>query len=195
MTQKAVVNVTLRQAARLAGISLLVMAVLASFVEIYIYPTLIVPDSMEQTVQNIEANQGLFLVGIFCYLFTYIGDILVAWAFYVLFRPGYPSLALLAAWFRLVHAVLALVALLHLVTVQRALSNPDYLAAFGTGPFHAQVMLLINSFRYEWGISLIFFGIHLGWACSGTSSTSPGMSPRSWVYCWGSPEPATSSTT
>jgi hypothetical protein len=153
---------TLRQAALIAGFSLLVMALLASFAEIYVYPRLIVPGRIEQTAENILANQGLFLAGIFCYLVTFIGDVLVAWALYVLLRPVNPSVSLLTAWFRLVHTVIALVALLNLVTVLRLLNTPDYLTVFGSDQLHAQVMLLINSFRYGWGISLLFFGIHLG---------------------------------
>jgi len=31
-----------------------------------------------------------------------------------------------------------------------------------SSPLHAQVMLLLNSYRYDWSMSLIIFGIHLG---------------------------------
>src|SRR5205085_5992899 len=44
----------------------------------------------------------------------------------------------------------------------RLLHTPDYLKAFGPGPLHAQVMLLLNSYRYDWSMSLVIFGIHLG---------------------------------
>ena len=36
-----------------------------------------------------------------------------------------------------------------------------YLTAFGSGPLHAEVMLLLNSYRYDWSMSLLIFGIHL----------------------------------
>jgi uncharacterized protein DUF4386 len=32
---------------------------------------------------------------------------------------------------------------------------------FGSGPLHAQVTLLLDSFRSDWSVSLIIFGIHL----------------------------------
>lgn len=153
---------TLRRAARIAGFSLLIMTLLASSAELYVYPRLIVPGPAAQTAQKIVENQGLFLAGILCYLATFIGDVLVAWALYVLLRPVNPSVSLLTAWFRLVHAVIALAGLLNLVTVLRMLNTPEYLTAFGLDQLHAQVKLLLNSFRYAWGISLIFFGIHLG---------------------------------
>ena len=58
--------------------------------------------------------------------------------------------------------MIALFSLLNLTTVNRLLHTPDYLTAFGSGPLHAQVMLLLNSYRYDWSMSLIIFGIHLG---------------------------------
>jgi Domain of unknown function (DUF4386) len=76
--------------------------------------------------------------------------------------PVNRSVSLLRAWFRLVYTVIALFGLLNLVTVYRLLSTPDYLTAFGSGQLHAQAMLLLNSYRYDWSMSLVIFGIHLG---------------------------------
>ncbi|WP_374756152.1 DUF4386 family protein [Larkinella rosea] len=36
-----------------------------------------------ETVQNIIANQTLFRTGIFCYLITFLCDIVAAWALYI----------------------------------------------------------------------------------------------------------------
>jgi hypothetical protein len=48
-----------------------------------------------------------------------------------------------------VYAVMALVALQNMVTVLRLLDSPDYLTLFGSDQLHAQVELLLNSFRYR----------------------------------------------
>jgi hypothetical protein len=61
-----------------------------------------------------------------------------------------------------VYTIIALVGILNLTTVYRLLHTPDYLTNFGAGPLHAQVMLLLNTYRYDWSMSLIIFGIHLG---------------------------------
>ena len=50
---------------------------------------------------------------------------------------------------------------MHLVTAFRLLNTSDYLAAFGSDQLQAQVKLLLNSFRSDWSIGLILFGIHL----------------------------------
>ena len=155
-------GITLRRAALIAGFGILIAVMTAPFAEFYINPRLIVPGDIEQTAQNILANQGLFLGGIFCFLITFISDVVIAWALYVLLRPVNKSVSLLTAWFRLVYTLMALFALLNHVTVLRLLNTPDYLTLFGSDQLHAQVKLLLNSFGYEWGIGAVVFGIHLG---------------------------------
>ena len=153
-------GLTLRQAALIGGVAYLLMPV--AFAEFSLWPKLVIPGNIEQTVQNIAAHGGRFVAAILCYLITLILDVIIAWALYVLLVPVNRAVSLLTAWFRLVYTVIALFALLNLTTVYRLLNTPDYLAAFGSGPLHAQVLLLLNSYRYDWSLSLIIFGIHLG---------------------------------
>ncbi len=154
-------DTSLRQAAWTAATSLLVMSVLSPIGFFYVFPSLISRTSIAQTVQNISAHQGLFLAGIFCYLITFICDVLVAWGLFVFLRPAQASLSVLTAWFRLIYAAMALVASLKLVTVLRLVRAPDYAAAFGAASLQAQVQLLLSSFRYEWGFSMVVFAGHL----------------------------------
>ena len=153
---------SLRTAALIAGLGLLIMVIAASFAELFVYQKLVVSDRADETVRNIMANKTLFISGIFGYLVTFICDLLVAWALYVLLKPVNEHLALLTAWFRLVYAIISLVALLNLVTVFRLLNTSNYLIAFQPGELNAQVMLSVNAFRNQWYFGLIFFGIHLG---------------------------------
>jgi len=155
-------GISLRQAALIAGIGILIMAIATPFAELVVYPKLVIPGKIEETVQNISANQGFFLVGMFAYLITFVCDVLVAWALYVLLVPVNRSLSLLTAWFRLVYAVIALFGLSKLVIVFHLLSKPYYLTVFGSDHLHAQVRLLLNSFHYIWGMGLLLFGIYLG---------------------------------
>lgn len=152
----------MRQAALIAGFGVLIMAFAAPFAEFFVYPKLVIPGNIQETTQNIATNMGLFLAGILAYLTTFVLDVVVAWALYVLLIPVNRSLSLLAGWFRVVYAVIALFGLSKLVTVFRILSTPDYLTVFGSDQLHAQIRLLLNSFQYEWGMGLLLFGIHLG---------------------------------
>lgn len=151
-------GLTLRQAALIAGLGY-VMPV--SYAEFSIWPRLVIPGHIEQTVANISAHPRLFAAAILCYLITYIEDVVIAWALYVLLAPVNRALSLLTAWFRLVYVAIVLFALLNLVTVYRVLTTPDYMTLFGSGPLQAQVQLLLRSFRYDSSMGLVIFGIHL----------------------------------
>jgi hypothetical protein len=153
-------NVTLRQAALTAGFAMLIQTV-AVPAEFFIFPKLIVPHDMVQTGANIVANRGLYFAGAYYYLINFITDVVIAWAFYILFVPVNRALSLLAAWFSLVYIAVALVAWMNLLTVFRLLTHPDFLKLFGTDQLHAQMRLLLFSWRAEWATSLIVFACHL----------------------------------
>lgn len=152
-------GLTLRQAALIAGFGYLLGPV--TYAEFSIYPKLVIPTSIEQTVQNIGAHQGLFAAAILCYLIEFIEDIVIAWALYFLLLPVNRAVSLLTAWFRLMYTAIALFGMLKLVTVFQLVNSPDYLATFGPGPLHAEIKLLLGTFRDDWSIGLVLFGIHL----------------------------------
>jgi hypothetical protein len=153
------VEMSLRGAALVAGFTYLLNPV--SYAEFSIYPRLVIPGHIEQTVQNIGAHSGLFAGAILCYLTSFIGDVVLSWSLYALLAPVNKTLSLLAAWFQLVYAGIAIVAVVNLVTVYHLVAIPDYLTAFGSGQLQAQVLLLLHSFRFGWQIGLVLFGIHL----------------------------------
>lgn len=156
-------GLTLRQAALIAGLAYIMPV---SYAEFSIWPKLVIRDNIEQTVLNISTHPRLFALAVLCYLITYLEDVVIAWALYVLLAPVNRPLALLTAWFRLIYTAVILYGWLNLVTVHRLLTTPDYLTVFGSGPLYSQVQFLLRSYRYDASVSLIIFGIHLallGW--------------------------------
>jgi hypothetical protein len=151
-------GLTLRQAALIAGFTYLLNPV--PYAE-YLYPKLVISGNAEQTVQNISSHGGAFLAVTFCYLIGFIGDVVIAWSLYVLLARVNRSLSLLAALFQWVYAAVAISGALNLVIVFRLVSTPEYRTVFGAGPFSAQIDLLLHSFRYDWAMSFVLFGIHL----------------------------------
>ncbi|MFD2937379.1 DUF4386 domain-containing protein [Spirosoma flavum] len=147
--------------ALIAGSSLLIMVMAAPFAELFVFPKLVVAQNPAQTAKNIIANQPLFVAGIGAYLITFIGDLIVTWALYLLLKPVHENLSLLAAWFRLIFAVIALVALLNLLTVFRLLMTTDYSAVLEPKQLHTQATLCLNAFRSGFHFGIIFFAIHL----------------------------------
>jgi hypothetical protein len=151
----------LGKAALIAGIGLLIMVIAAPFAELYVLPKLVVPDNAAETVSNIMANQPLYTYAIFAYLITFICDLVVAWALYVLLKPVNKNLSLITAGFRWVYTGIALVALANLVTVLRLLNTSNTLSLSQPDQLVAQVMLSLSAFRTQWHFGLLFFGIHL----------------------------------
>jgi Domain of unknown function (DUF4386) len=152
-------GLTLRQAALIAGFGYLLNPV--SYAEFTIYPKLVIPGHIEQTIANITTAPGLFAAAFFCYLINFIGDIVIAWALYYLLAPVNQAVSLLAALFRLMYTAVALAASFNLLAIYRMLTTPEYLTLFGVGPRNAQIALLLHSFRYDWSMSLVIFGLHL----------------------------------
>lgn len=154
-------DISLRKAAIVAGIGLLIMAILAPFANFFVLQSLIVPGDAEATANNIIASERLFRISICSFLIVAILDVVVAWALYVLLKPVNKSLSLLSAWFRLVYAAIFGIALVNLFNVLQLLSGAKYLTVFEPDQLHAQVMLFINAFNNGWDIGLVIFGLHL----------------------------------
>ncbi|CAN5655085.1 DUF4386 domain-containing protein [soil metagenome] len=146
---------SLRSAAVVAGISMLVMVIAAPFAEMYVFPRLIIPGNAEETFNNILSNPSLYRSAVFAYLITFIADLLATWALYVLMKPVSMSLTLLTAWFRLTYTIIALVALTNLASIVSQLNAPGSLSAAG-------VAASILAFKSGWHFGLLIFGIHLG---------------------------------
>jgi hypothetical protein len=153
-----IAGLTLRQAALITGFAYLLNPVI--YAE-SIYSKLVVAGNVEQTIVNIVAHHGLFLAALFCYFINFVEDIVIAWALYVLLAPVNQAVSLLAALFQLMYAAIMFVALFNLAIAYRVLTTPEFLMSFGTGPLHAQVILLIHSFRYSYSLALSLFGVHL----------------------------------
>ena len=154
-------DISLRHAALVAGLGLLVLAVLAPIANFGILQKLIVPGDAQTTAQNIVAAQGLFRLAIGALFAVAILDVVVAWALYFVFRPVNQSLSLLAALCRVVYASLFAVAVSNLLSALQLLGGADFLKAFATDQLHAQMMVLLGAFQSGWDLALIIFGLHL----------------------------------
>lgn len=157
MRRDLVLGLTLRQAAVTAGIAYLLMPV--AFAEFYVFPKLVVPQNVDLTIRNITAHQQLFFVGVLCHFMTLILDVIIAWSLYVLLAPVNQALSLLAGWFRLLYATFYLAGLQAFLTVLYLIRTPYNRTLFGDQQLHAQVQLLIGSFRHS--INLAVFGLDL----------------------------------
>jgi hypothetical protein len=154
-------GLSLRNSAIIAGIGLLLMAILAPIANFSIIEGLIVPEDAAQTFSNIVSSKTLFRIGICLFLIVVLLDIIVAWSLYVFLRPINKSMSLLAAWLRLVYAAMLGFLLVYLINVLQLVSKADYLTSFNTDQLQGMVVLSLTSFKQGWEFSLIIFGFHL----------------------------------
>ena len=154
-------GVSPRTTATVAGLSLLLMAILAPFANFYALGNLVVANDAKTTAENIMASSELFRIGIACFLIVALLDVIVAWALHVLLEPVNKSLSLLAAWFRLVYAAVFSIALMPLLAVLHLLSRAESLKGLETNQLNAQVMLSLSAFKSGWDLGLVIFGFHL----------------------------------
>lgn len=150
-----------RRAGLVAGVTLLVIAISAPFGEFYAMPRLWIDGTAADVVANITAHRRLLVAGIFGYLIAFTGDVVLAWALYVFLAATDRDFSLLTAWFRVVYALIALVALLNLVNVWELTGGADHLAGFGADVLDAQVMAALDAFGSEWSLGFGLFGIYL----------------------------------
>ena len=160
ITRRPTADISRRKVALIAGLGLLVMAVLAPFALLSVLPNLLVPADAAATVNNFIASEGLFRIAIAAVLIVIMLDVVVAWALYVLLRPVSRTLAVLVGWLRLAYTAMFAVALANLLDVAQLVGGPDG-AALQPAQLQAQVMASIASFENGWDMSLAIFGLHL----------------------------------
>ena len=146
--------------ARMAGVGYLVIILSGIFAEFFVRSGLIVPGDASATAANIVASQSLYRIGIASEFLMLACDVMVALALYVVFRGVSRSLALLAAFFRLVHASIVAVNLLNMYVPLLLLSDDTLRAVFEPPQLHALALLLLDAHGYGYAIGLVFFGLH-----------------------------------
>jgi hypothetical protein len=148
-----------RKAARVAGISYLLVTAIVVFVNFGIHGRLIVPGNTAETARNIMAHERLFRIGIALDLTYCAGIVVLLTALYVILKPVNRSLALLAAFWRLAYALIWVLMTLRLFDALRLLSGADYLRAFEADRLQALARLYLGMRFDEYYVGLLFFGM------------------------------------
>ncbi|MCB0284185.1 MAG: DUF4386 domain-containing protein [Calditrichaeota bacterium] len=145
---------------RLAGASYLILIAMGIFAEFFVRSNLIVSGDAMATAEHIIASVQQFRMSIAADLIMLICDVLLAWLLYVLLMHVNKNLALLAAFFRLVHAAVYGLNLLNLFFVLRLLNGDSFLSVYTNEQLNALVLLFLNAHSSGYLIGLVFFGIH-----------------------------------
>jgi hypothetical protein len=154
-----IVNYFRQDLGRLAGLVYLTVIVFAGFAEI-VRVSLLDEGDAAATADNVLDAEWLFRASIASDLIAFPADVMLALIFFVLLRPVNGSLALLAAFFRLVQAAILGINMLNQFAVLLLLSGDDYLTAFDEAQSQALALFFYEAHGYGYLIGLIFFGFH-----------------------------------
>ncbi len=119
-----------RTAAKVAGVAGLLGFVLVVFGNYVLLEPLVIARNAADTARNILAHQTQFRVALTCFIAYGIGAIVLLTALYVILAPVNRGLALAGALFRLVFAMLWLIAPLNSLAALRLLGDASYLKVF-----------------------------------------------------------------
>src|SRR5215216_4612833 len=148
-----------RTAAKVAGWSGLLTFAIVVIGNYVLLTPLIVPGNAVATAQNIVAHQTQVRITVVCFLTYSLGVIVLLTALYVILKPINPGLALVGALFRLVFALLWLLAPLNLLGALRLLGHAIYLQTFEADRLQALARLQIAANFDDYYLGLPFFGL------------------------------------
>jgi hypothetical protein len=155
---EAAIDESQRKAARVVGFTYLFAMVTAIF-GFYVRGHLIVPGNAAETARNIMASELLFRAGIASDLLTFVTDIALITALYVVLRPVNRNLALLAAFWRLMETAVLLVVTLNGFDVLRVLSGAEYLGVFEADRLQALARLSLGAYVSGYNVGFVFLGL------------------------------------
>jgi Domain of unknown function (DUF4386) len=148
-----------RTAAKIAGVTGLLAVAIVVFGNYALLSPLIVPRNASETARNIMAHQTQARAALICFLLYSANVVVLLAALYVILKPVGRILALIGALFRLVFAMLWLLATLNLLGSLRLLGTAPYLDAFQPDQLQALARLQIAGNFDDYYVGLPFFGL------------------------------------
>ena len=148
-----------RTAAKVAGVAGLLTFAIVVFGNYVLLNPLIVPRNATDTARNILAHQTQFRVALACFIAYGIGAIFLLTALYVVLAPVNRGLALAGALFRLVFAILWLIAPLNSLAALRLLGDATYLKVFEPDRLQALARVQLAGSFDDYYVGLPFFGM------------------------------------
>jgi hypothetical protein len=148
-----------RTAAKVAGVAGLLAFALVVFGNYVLLGPLIVARNAADTARNILAHQTQFRIALTCFIAYGVGSVVLLSALYVILAPVNRALALTGALFRLVFAMLWLIAPLNSLAALRLLSDASYLTAFEPDRLQALARVQLAGSFDDYYVGLPFFGL------------------------------------
>lgn len=148
-----------RKAAKIAGFTILLAIAIVFFGYFGISTRLIIPGNATETARNIMAHENLFRINIACNLIYVVNVLVLLTVLYVVLKPVNRNLALVAAFCRLVYALMWVVTILNMLGALRLLGDATYLGVFEVNQLQALARLQLASSFDAYYAGLPFWGL------------------------------------
>jgi uncharacterized protein DUF4386 len=159
MMPATVISPQQRAAAPIAGISCVLAMIVVVVANYVLLNPLIVRGNAADTAKNILAHQTQFRVVVAGFLLYGVSVVVLVGALYVILRPVHQLLALIAALFRLVFALLWLLAGLNLLGALRLIGNARYLQVIEPDRLQALARTYLAGTFDDYYLGLPFFAL------------------------------------
>jgi hypothetical protein len=146
-------------AVKVAGVSGLVAMAIVIYANYALLNPLIIPRDAVETARNILAHQTQFRLALIGFLSYGVTAVVLLSALYVILKPVSHGLALAGALFRLVFAMLWLLATLNMLSALRLLDSAPYLQLFEPDRLQALARLNLAASFDDYYVGLPFFGL------------------------------------
>src|SRR6266542_6442941 len=148
-----------RTAAKVAGVAGLLAFALVAFGNYVLLGPLVIPRNAADTARNVLAHQTQFRAALTCFIVYGIGSVVLLSALYVILAPVNRGLALTGALFRLVFAILWLIAPLNSLAALRLLGDATYLKVFEPDRLQSLARVQLAGSFDDYYVGLPFFGL------------------------------------
>jgi hypothetical protein len=150
------IDASQRKAARVAGAAYLIAIAAAVIAQFRIQARLLVEHDAAATARNILAHERLFRVGIGLDLISCAATVVLLSALYVVLKPVHRNLALLAAFWRFLYALMWIQMTLNLFDALRILTGAEYLRGFDAASLQAAARLYLGMRFDQYYVALLF---------------------------------------
>jgi len=147
----------LNRTAKVAGLSCLLSTAIVVYTNFGILSKLMVAGNPAQTAQNILSHESLFRLSIVGHMFYCAGILIFLSALYIILKRANEGLALAAALFRLVFALIWIFIVLNFFTALRLISN-DYLKVIEMERLQALAKLFLSGYDAYY-VGLLFWSL------------------------------------
>lgn len=145
------------KSAMTAGISLVIMAIIAGFSYGFVFNSLVVAINSMETLNNLINAKSLFTFGVIGWFAIITTDLIVSLSLYIFLKDIDKKKSAFAAFLRLAYTLLLTLSVTKLVSVSKLTLN----VSEANESLAREVMTLLSEFDKVWSYGLIIFGVHL----------------------------------